>query len=103
MFVDLDLLGFRVDKEKSGTFCCYPYAGRRLLKYTLNLPAVWYISEFFEPFLWNGIAVQSVSACTYIDLLSMPVKGGCDYPAHCCAASIIHKLGGRDVKHGQPL
>lgn len=101
MPVCFDFPGLGVDKEKAGTFRSYPYTGRRLLQDALDLLAAWNVSEFFECILRNGIAVQTVRRCTYIDLVVMPVQGGCNHFVHCRAEYVIYKTGCGDVERSQ--
>ena len=101
MPVCFDFPGLGVDKEKAGTFRSYPYTGRRLLQDALDLLAAWNVSEFFECILRNGIAVQTVRRCAYIDLVVMPVQGGCNHFVHCRAEYVVYKTGCGDVEHSQ--
>ena len=101
MPVCFDFPGLGVDKEKAGTFRGYPYTGRRLLQDALDLLAAWNVSEFFECILRNGIAVQTVRRCAYIDLVVMPVQGGCNHFVHCRAEYVVYKTGCGDVEHSQ--
>ena len=73
MMISLDLFRFRIEQKQTGSFGSYPYTGRRLLQDALDLLAAWNVSEFFECILRNGIAVQTVRRCAYIDLVVMPV------------------------------
>ena len=98
MPVNLYFPGLGVDKEKPGTFRGYPYAGGRLLKYALNLLAAGYVSEFFKLFLRNGVAVQTVRRRADINLVAMPVKGGCYHLVHRCTENIIYEPGCGDVE-----
>ena len=103
MSVYLDFPGLRIDKKQPGAFRCHPYTGGGLLEYSLNLLAARYVSKLLKFFLRNGVAVHTVRRRTDIDLVAMPVQGGCNRFVHCRTEYVVDKTGCRDVEHRQTL